>query len=324
MPHAIVFEKNGGSEVLNWVSQTLPEPGDGEVHIRHTAIGLNFIDTYHRTGLYPVPLPAVPGIEAAGVVVSVGAGVDLFKAGDRVAYPAGPLGAYAEERIIPAKNLVHIPDNVSDEDAAALILKGCTVEFLVERLFAVQPNHTVLLHAAAGGIGLIACQWLKSIGATTIGTVGSPEKAILAKANGCTHTIEYRHEDFEKAVMDITDGKGVEVVYDGLGAATFMKSLNCLKPRGMMVTFGNATGPVPDFSPAILAQKGSLILTRPTLMDYVATREELEHSTKRVFDQIASGALHSDINQTFALKGAKTAHDTLEARNTSGQSLLIP
>jgi NADPH2:quinone reductase len=324
MTNAIVFEQTGGSDVLNWVSQTLSKPTAGEVHICHTAIGLDFIDVYHRTGLYPVPMPAVPGLGAAGVVVSVGEDVTAFKAGDRVAYPAGPMGSYAEERLIAASKLVHIPNGVSDEDAAALMLKGCTVEFLVERLFAVKPHHTVLLQAAAGGIGLIACQWLKSIGATIIGTVGSPEKAALAKENGCTHTVEYRNEDFEKVVMDITDGKGVEVVYDGLGAATFMKSLNCLKRRGMMVTFGNATGPVPEISPGILAQKGSVFLTRPTLMDYVATREDLEHSTKRVFDQIFSGVLRSNINQTFALKDAKAAHDALEGRNTSGQSILVP
>lgn len=324
MKNAILVHKNGGPDVLVWGEVSVGDPGPGEVRIRHTAVGLNYIDVYHRTGLYPLSFPFSPGIEAAGVVVAVGDGVTDLKEGDRVAYPAGPIGAYAQERLMPASRLVKIPQKVSDEDAAALMTKGCTVEFLVERLFKVEPHHTVLLQAAAGGLGLLACQWLKHIGATVIGTVGSEEKAALAKAAGCTHTVLYRDQDFKSTVEDITAGEGVDVVYDGVGKATFMKSLDCLKPRGMMVTFGNATGPVPEISPGLLAQKGSLFLTRPSLMDYVARREDLELSTNRVFEMIASGALKPDIRQRFALEEAAEAHRALEARATAGQSILVP
>jgi NADPH2:quinone reductase len=318
------MEAFGGTDVLKWQDVELSAPGVGEVRIRHTAIGLNFIDTYHRTGLYPLPLPATPGLEAVGVVEAVGDGVGGLAVGDRVGYPIGPIGAYAEARNIPADKIVKIPDSVSDEDAAALMLKGCTVEFLTERLYPVKAGETVLLHAAAGGLGLIACQWLKALGATVIGTVGSEEKAELARANGCTHTVLYRDEDFVARVREITNGEGVPVVYDSVGKATFMGSLDCLKRRGVMVTFGNATGPVDPVPPALLAQKGSLFLTRPTLMDYAATRADMVHSTSRVFEMIASGKLKSQINQRFALKDAAKAHEALEARKTSGQTILIP
>lgn len=324
MAKAIRFSEVGGTDVLEFSDIDVPAPKAGEVRIRHTAIGLNFIDTYHRTGLYPVPLPAIPGLEAVGVVEAIGEGVNGLEAGDRVAYPAGPIGAYATERIIPADKIVPLPDTVSDEAAAAQLLKACTVEFLVERLYPVKPGDTVLWHAAAGGLGLIACQWLNAIGATVIGTVGSEEKAELAQANGCSHTILYREEDFSARVNEITDGEGVPVVYDSVGKATFMGSIDCLKRRGLMVTFGNATGPVDPVPPGLLAQKGSLMLTRPTLMDYVATRTELEQSTGRVFEMIGSGKIKPQINQRFALKDAADAHRALEARSTSGQTILIP
>jgi len=324
MTKAIRMHAFGGTDALKWQDVGLGAPGMGEVLVRHTAIGLNFIDTYHRTGLYPLPLPATPGLEAVGVVEAVGDGVEGLKVGDRVGYPAGPIGAYAEARNIPALKLVKIPDSVSDEDAAALMLKACTVEAFVERLYPVKAGETVLLHAAAGGVGLIACQWLSAIGATVIGTVGSEEKAELARALGCTHTVLYRDEDFVSRVREITGSEGVPVVYDSVGKATFMGSLDCLKRRGVMVTFGNATGPVDPVPPALLAQKGSLMLTRPVLMDYVATRDELEHSTTRVFEMIASGKIKSRINQRFALKDAAEAHEALEARATSGQTILLP
>lgn len=324
MAKAIRFETCGGPEVLAWQDVDVAAPKEGELLIRHTAIGLNFIDTYHRTGLYPLPLPATPGLEGVGVVEAVGDGVEDFKLGDRVGYPAGPMGAYAEMRTIPAAKVVKIPNSVSDEDAAALLLKGCTVEAFVERLYPVKAGETVLLHAAAGGLGLIASQWLSALGATVIGTVGSEEKAALARENGCAHTILYREENFVERVKDITNGEGVPVVYDSVGKATFMGSLDCLKRRGMMVTFGNATGPVDPVPPGLLAQKGSLMLTRPVLMDYVATRDELVQSTTRVFEMIASGNLKAQINQRFALKDATEAHKALEARKTSGQTILIP
>jgi len=324
MSNAIIVNEFGGPEVLKFGSLDIGAPERGTVRIRHTAIGLNFIDIYHRTGLYPLPTPFVPGLEAAGMIEAVGDGVTGFSIGDRIAYPAGPLGAYAESRVIPAANIVKLPDDVSDEDAAALMLKGCTVEFLTERLFAAKAGDAVLWHAAAGGLGLIACQWLSSKGVSVIGTVGSKEKAALARANGCAHTILYREEDFTKRVREITGGKGVPVVYDSVGKDTFMGSLDCLSPRGMMVTFGNATGAVPAVEPGILAQKGSLMLTRPTLMHYVATREDLELSTSRVFEMIASGAIKADINQRFALQDAAKAHEALAGRATTGQTILVP
>lgn len=324
MTHAITFTETGGPDVLQWTEVDIPAPAAGEVQIRHSAIGLNFIDTYHRTGLYPMPLPAIPGLEAVGTVEAVGENVPYLTEGMRVGYPAGPAGAYTEVRNIPADKIVEIPDGVSDQDAAALLLKGCTVEFLIRRLYRVNEGDVVLFHAAAGGVGSIACQWLSALGVTVIGTVGSKEKAEIARANGCKHPVLYGEENFEEAVMDITGGKGVPVVYDSVGAATFERSLNCLSRRGMMVTFGNATGPVPAVAPSILAQKGSLILTRPTLMDYVAERDDLVASTTAVMDAIASGAIKANIGQTFALKDAAKAHTTLETRKTTGQTVLLP
>ncbi|MCJ9429870.1 quinone oxidoreductase family protein [Kordiimonas marina] len=324
MTHAIQITETGGPDVLEWIETEVGDPGEGQVRVRHTAIGVDYIDTYHRTGLYPISLPAILGLEAAGLVEAVGAGVTDLKVGDRVGYPAGPLGAYSEARLMPASRLVKIPEGVNDEAAAALFLKGCTVEYLVERLYPVKPGDTVLLHAAAGGIGTIACQWLSAKGVTIIGTVGSEEKAALARANGCTHTILYKDEDFQAKVMEITDGKGVPVVYDGVGKATFMKSLDCLSRRGMMVTFGNATGMVPPVDPGLLSKKGSLFLTRPTLMDYVASREDLVASTDAVFARLADGTLKPAINQRFALKDAAEAHKALEARQTTGQTILVP
>lgn len=321
---AIVIDEVGGPDVLTWKQVSLDAPEAGEVTLRHTAIGLNFIDTYHRSGLYPMSKPGVPGLEAAGVVEAVGADVSGFKVGDRVAYPAGPIGAYAERRNFPASKLVRLPDAVSDEAAAALMLKACTVEYLIFRTYAVKAGDTVLFHAAAGGVGLIACQWLSALGVTVIGTVGSDEKAELAQANGCHHTINYTREDFTSRVMEITNGEGVPVVYDSVGKDTFTGSLNVLKRRGTLATFGNATGPVEPFSPALLAQKGSLFVTRPTLMDYTATRDELELCTGRVFDAIAQGHIKADINQRFALKEASDAHRALESRATTGQTLLLP
>jgi len=320
----IRIEAAGGPEVLAPATVTLPAPGEGEVLIRHVAIGLDFIDTYHRTGLYPVAYPAVPGLEAAGVVEAVGPGVSAFREGDRVAYPGGPMGSYASHRLFPAARLVHLPDSVDFETAAALMLKACTVESLIRRVFRVEAGQTVLFHAAAGGVGLIACQWLAALGVTVIGTVGSDDKAALARQHGCAHTINYRTEDFVARVKEITGGKGVPVVYDGVGKDTFEGSLDCLSRRGMMVSFGNATGPVAPFSPGLLAQKGSLFLTRPTLMDYIATREDLEASTAAVFAALKAGHIKASINQRFPLAEAAAAHTALESRVTTGQTILIP
>jgi len=324
MPKAIKLSENGSPDVLKWSDITVESPKAGEVKIRHTAIGLNYIDTYHRSGLYPMPLPSTPGLEAAGIVLETGDSVTGFSEGDRITYPCGPLGAYSEERLIPSDKIVKIPDGISDEAAASMMLKACTVEFLIRRLYRVKKGDTVLFQAAAGGVGLLACQWLNALGATVIGTVSTEEKAALASENGCTYTVLYKQEDFEKRVMDITDGKGVNVVYDSAGKDTFMRSLNCLKRCGMMVTYGNTTGPVDPVPPALLAQKGSLILTRPTLMDYVATHEQLVASTNDVFKQIQQGVLKPNVNQEFALQDAAKAHRALEAGKTKGQTLLIP
>lgn len=323
MSKAIVVHETGGPEVLGWENVSVEEPKAGEVKIRHTAIGLNYIDTYVRSGLYPMPLPGTPGQEAAAVVTAIGDRVTNLKVGDRVAYPQGPIGAYSEERTIPERWVTKIPDGISDEVAASILTKGCTVEFLIRRLFKVESHHTVLLQAAAGGVGLLACQWLSSLGATIIGTVSSEEKAALAKANGCTHTVNYREENFQKRVMEITEGSGVDVVYDSAGKDTFMKSIDSLKPCGMMVSFGNTTGPVDPVPPALLAQKGSLILTRPRMVDYVNTREKFEACTASVFAEIEKGVLSSNINQRFDLKDAADAHRALEAGQTKGQTLLI-
>ena len=291
MGKAIIISQTGGPEQLMWQSHNVGAPAKGEVKIRHTAIGLNYIDTYMRTGLYPMSMPGIVGQEAAGIITELGPEVSGLAVGDRVAYPGGPIGAYSEERVIPATNIVKVPDAISNETAAALLTKACTVEFLIKRVFRVEKHHTVLLHAAAGGVGLLACQWLSSIGATIIGTISGDEKAATAKANGCTHTINYRTENVAERVRDITGSAGVDVVYDSAGKTSFDGSINSLKKRGMMVSFGNTTGPVDPVAPGLLAQKGSLFLTRPRMADYVTSREDFLHSTAAVFEQITAGVL---------------------------------
>jgi len=324
MPHAFRMYETGGPEVLRWEKVKPGKPGAGEVLIRNTAIGLNYIDTYVRTGLYPATLPTGIGFEAAGVIEAIGPGVKEFRKGDRVAHDGGPLGAYAELRVMPADKLVKIPKGVSDKQAAAMMLKGMTAEYLIRRTYRVKKGETVLFHAAAGGVGLIACQWLKHLGATVIGTVGSKAKAVLAKKNGCDYPILYRQENFVERVKEITKGKGVPVVYDGVGKDVFMDSLDCLRPRGTMVTFGNASGAVDPIKPLLLSQKGSLYLTRPTLGNYTATRRELVASAEALFDVVKKGAVKITINQTYKLRDAAKAHRDLEARRTTGSTVLIP
>lgn len=321
---AIRINKNGGPEVMELVDVQLGEPGPGEALVRHHAIGVNYIDVYFRTGLYPQPLPAGIGMEGAGVVEKVGPGVTHVKPGDRVAYSGRPPGAYSQARVMPAEILVILPDELSFEQGAAMMLQGLTVQYLLNDTYKVKKGDTVLFHAAAGGVGLFACQWLKAIGATMIGTVGSPEKAALAKAHGCDHTILYRDEDFVERVKEITGGKGVPVVYDSIGKDTFMKSLDCLSPRGMMVTFGNASGPVPPLDLSILGGKGSLKVTRPTLMTYVHNRALLEPMAADLFQMVISGKIKIEINQRYALADAAQAHRDLEGRNTTGSTILIP
>ncbi len=322
MTKAIVVKEFGGPENLIWERVEVGDLLPHEIRIKHTAIGLNYIDTYHRSGSYPLPLPFTPGLEAAAIIEAIGDDVTGLKIGDRVAYPTGPLGAYSQSRNIPHDRVVKVPTGVSNEDIAALLLKGCTVEFLTERLYNVKSGDTVLFHAAAGGVGTIACQWLSARGVTVIGTVGSDAKAEIAKANGCTHTINYSRDSFKDQVMEITSGKGVPVVFDSVGHDTFMDSLDCLSPRGMMVTFGNATGPAPAIAPGVLAAKGSLILTRPSLMHYCASNEDLAHSANRVMHAIAKGHIKSNIGQTFELENAADAHRALESRATVGQTIL--
>jgi NADPH:quinone reductase and related Zn-dependent oxidoreductases len=302
----------------------VPPPGQGEVRIRHTAVGLNFIDTYHRSGLYPVPLPTVIGSEGAGVVEAVGPGVTDLKPGDRVAYGNAPIGSYAEVRNIPAGRLVKIPDGISDQQAASMMLKGMTAQYLLRRTYRVQKGETILVHAAAGGVGLILVQWAKHLGATVIGTVGSKDKAEIAKAHGCDHVILYRETKFVDEVKRITGGAGVSVVYDGVGKDTFMDSLDCLRPLGYMVYYGNASGAVPPFNLLTLAQKGSLYVTRPTLATYVAKREDLVATANDLFDVVKSGAVKIEINQTYPLKDAAQAHRDLESRKTTGTTVLLP
>jgi NADPH2:quinone reductase len=325
MTKAIRIHETGGAEVLRYEDVEVGRPGPGEVRLTQSAIGLNFIDIYLRSGLYPLPsLPSVIGLEAAGTVEEVGAGVGDFAPGDRVAYASPPPGAYAEERLMPADRLVTLPDEISDRQAAAMMLQGMTVEYLIRRTYRVEPGDTVLFHAAAGGVGLIACQWLTYLGATVIGTVGSAEKAALAKAHGCHHTINYREEDFAARVKEITDGAGVPVVYDSIGQATFEASLDCLRPRGVMVSYGNASGPVTAFNPGILAQKGSLYLTRPTLFTYTASRADLLATAEALFDVVRAGAVKIEINQTYPLAEAAQAQQDLEARKTTGSTILLP
>jgi NADPH2:quinone reductase len=323
MTKAVRYHKTGGPEVLQLEDMPVGEPGAGQVKLRHTAIGVNFIDTYQRSGLYPMQLPQTAGNEGAGVVQAVGSGVTTLKAGDRVAY-TGQVGSYCGERLAPADRMVKIPEGISDETAASMMLKGMTVQYLIHRTYPVKAGDTVLWHAAAGGVGLIACQWLKALGATVIGTVGSPDKAKLAKAHGADHVIDYSKENFVARVKEITGGKGVPVVYDSVGKSTWEGSLDCLQPLGMWVIFGNASGPVPPLNTAILAQKGSLFMTRPTLVTYVAARADLEARSKSLFDVVKSGKVKIEISARYKLADAAQCHRDLEGRKTTGSVILQP
>ena len=325
MTHAIRIYENGGPEALKWEPYEPGDPGEGEVQVRHEAVGLNFIDVYHRTGLYPLPaLPAVPGLEASGVVEQVGSGVADFKQGDRVAYAGVPPGAYSQVRCIPAHRLVKLPASISFETGAAMMLKGMTARYLIRGCYPVKAGDVILVHAVSGGVGSIVSQWASHIGATVIGTVGSPEKAEKAKANGCHYPVLYEEEDFSEVVQKITEGRGVDVVYDSVGQATFMKSLDCLRPLGTMVTFGQSSGSVPPIDPGILAAKGSLFLTRPSLMTYTEKREDLVAHAEDLLAAVDNGAVKIDIGQTFPLAEAARAHRELEARKTTGSTILIP
>jgi NADPH2:quinone reductase len=323
MTHAIRLHQTGGPEVLTWEEVEVGAPGPGQVRLRQHAVGLNFIDVYHRTGLYPVPLPAVPGLEGAGVVEAVGPEVTQVKVGDRVAYASAPMGAYAEVRLMPADRLVLLPDRIADEQAAAMMLQGLTAQYLVRRTHAVQAGETVLVHAAAGGVGLILCQWAKHLGATVIGTVGSEAKAELARAHGCDHPILYTREDFQARVMEVTHGRKVQVVYDSVGRDTFAKSLDCLAPLGLMALFGQSSGPVPPFDLGQLAAKGSLFITRPSLAAYTARRQDLVAAAAELFDLVAGGVLRITVRQRYPLREAAQAHRDLEARRTTGSSVFL-
>jgi NADPH2:quinone reductase len=320
---AIRIHATGGPGVLRWEEVEVGAPATGEALVRHTAVGVNFIDTYHRSGLYQVPLPATLGMEAAGVVEAVGAGVGEVRPGDRVAYAGGPIGAYAERRLIAAERLVPLPAAVSDETAAAAMLKGMTAQYLLRQTYAVKAGDVILVHAAAGGVGLIACAWAKHLGATVIGTVGSDEKAALALAHGCDHAIVYTREEFPARVRELTGGRGVRVVYDSVGAATWDGSLACLQPRGLMVSFGNASGAVPPFSPLVLSARGSLYLTRPTLMAYTATRAELLACAADLFAALAD-FVSVLVSARYPLAEAARAHADLESRRTVGSLVLLP
>ncbi len=323
MPHAIRVHDYGGPEEMRWESVEVPPPGPGEVTLRHRAVGLNFIDVYHRTGLYPQPsLPFTLGSEGAGEVTALGDGVTGLSVGDRVAY-AGPMGAYAEARNIPADRVVKLPPEIDDKTAAAMMLQGMTVRYLLRKTYDVGPETVMLFHAAAGGVGLIASQWASALGATVIGTVGSAEKAQLARANGCTHVINYREEDFVERVREITGGALCDVVYDSVGKDTYPGSLDCLKRRGLWVSFGNASGKVPPVDIGILAAKGSLFLTRPSLAAYTTTREELEETAADLFNMVTSGKVEINVNQTYPLREAAQAHRDLEARKTTGSTVFL-
>ena len=325
MAHAIRFHKTGGPEVLQWEDVPVGEPTAGEARVAHKAIGLNFIETYHRSGLYPLPLPSGLGTEAAGVVEAVGPNVTEVKAGDRVAYCNGPLGSYAEKRTMPADRLVKLPDGISFEQGASMMLQGLTVQYLLRRMLVVpKPGDTILWHAAAGGVGLIACQWAKALGINLIGTVSSDEKATLAREHGAAHTVLYTKEDFVARVNEITGGKKVPVAYDSVGKVTFMKTLDCVQPRGLMVLFGNASGPVDALNTGLLAAKGSLYVTRPTLASYAARREELLAASKELFDLVLAGKVKVGPRQSYALKDAAQAHRDLEGRKTTGSTILVP
>ena len=322
--HAIRLHKTGGPEVLTWETVEVGAPGPRQVRLTQAAIGLNFIDVYHRNGLYPVQLPSGIGMEAAAVVDAVGPDVTELAPGDRVAYASGPLGAYAEARLMPADRVVKLPDAVTDRQAAAMMLQGLTAQYLLRRTYKVRAGDRILVHAAAGGVGLILVQWAKHLGATVIGTVGSDAKARIATAHGCDHVILYRQEDFPRRVRELTDGAGVSVVYDGVGKDTFMGSLDCLAPLGMMVGFGNASGPVPPLDLLLLSQKGSLFVTRPTLVTYTAKRADLVAAAADLFDVVTKGAVKIEVNQTFPLRQAADAHRALEARATTGSTVLLP
>ena len=321
MSGAIVVREAGGPEVLLWEDRDVPEPGPGEALIRQSAVGLNYIDVYHRTGLYPQPLPFTPGVEGAGVVEAVGAGVTTVRPGDRVGY-AGPIGGYAESRTIAADRLVKLPEGLDFETAAAVMLQGMTVHMLIRRIYPVESGDTILVHAAAGGVGLLMCEWAAALGATVIGTVSTPQKAELARAHGCHHPILYTSHDFVSEVNRITNGGKLPVVYDSVGKDTFLRSLDCLKPRGLMVSFGQSSGPIDPISPNVLAQKGSLSLTRPALFDYVADRAELEQASAELFAMVLTGKLRIEVGQRFALRNAAEAHRALESRATAGATIL--
>jgi NADPH2:quinone reductase len=322
MSQAIVIQDSGGPEVLKLAEIDVPAPGPGQLRLRQTAIGVNFIDTYHRSGLYPVPRPFTPGLEAVGTVTALGPGVDGFKVGDRVAYGNGPLGAYAAERVIPAASVVKVPAALKDEQVAGMMLRGLTVWYLIRSLHRLQKGETVLFHAAAGGVGLLFCQWARDLGATVIGTVGSADKAALATKAGCHHVILYRQEDWVKKVREITGGAGVRVVYDGVGKDTFFGSLDCLAPRGLMCSFGNASGPPPPVEAGVLAAKGSLFFTRPRLNDYVGNPKDMTLGCEELFAAVARGAITVDVGQAYPLAAAAEAHRALEGRGTVGSTIL--
>ncbi len=324
MPKAIRIQQTGGPEVLRWEAVEIGEPGPGQARIRHTAVGVNFIDTYHRSGLYPIPLPSGLGSEGAGIVEAVGPDVTVVKPGDRVAYAGGPPGSYSQVRLIPAHILVPVPEGVTDQTAAAVMLKGMTAQYLIRRTYTVKPGETVLFHAAAGGVGLFACQWLKALGATVIGTVGSDEKAAIARAHGCDHVVISTREDVAKRVREITGGVGVPVVYDSIGKDTFMNSLDCLRPLGLMVSFGNSSGKVTPFDIGVLSQKGSLYLARPTLATYTATRADLEATARDVFEAIRTGKVKVEVRHTYPLERAEQVHRDLEGRRTVGSIVMTP
>jgi NADPH:quinone reductase len=323
MTHAIRFHKTGGPEVLQWEEVQVGKPGAGEARVRNTAVGLNYVDTYIRSGLYPSSPPSGLGAEGAGIVEEIGPGVTEVKPGDRVAYGNGPLGAYSEARVMPADRLIVLPDGVSDRQAAAMMLKGLTTQYLIRQIHKVEPGDVILFHAAAGGVGLIACQWAKALGATVIGTVGSDAKAELAKAHGCDHPIVYTREDFVERVKELTKGAKVPVVYDGVGKDTFMKSLDCIRPHGLMVSFGQSSGSIGPVELGIFAQKGSLFFTRPTLATYAAKRADLVAMAKDLFEAALSGKVKIEIGQTYPLKEAARAHRDLEGRKTTGSTVLV-
>jgi len=325
MNHVISVNETGGPEVMRWETAEVSSPGPSEILLRHTAVGLNYIDVYFRSGVYPAPqLPFTPGLEGAGVVEAVGEDVTELAPGDRVGYAAPPLGAYSQSRLMPADRAVRLPEGIDDRVAAAMMLKGMTVQYLLRSTVALKAGDTILFHAAAGGVGLIACQWAKHLGVTMIGTVGSEEKAALARAHGCTHTVLYNEEDFVERVQDLTGGNGVDAVYDSVGRNTFHQSLDCLRTRGTLVLFGQSSGKVEPFDPALLQGKGSLFLTRPTLLDYTARREDLLNCASELFDVLQSGAVKADINQEYPLSEAQRAHEDLEGRRTTGATLLLP